>query len=133
MNRPPVPRGDLRDYLYEQVAMFFIQYSRVVAPSQTPKAETQIIQGYYAEVGEIAKLASDDDTATPRELLLLKQLASCCHAYCAGIAPKTGNAETELAAASRTVTAPPTKSENAQAWDTFVQAAVSTAPVKTLR
>jgi hypothetical protein len=129
----PLPRGDLRDYLYEQACMFFIQYARVVAPSATAKEETKIIQGFFAEVGSIVDHAGDDPTSTPRERVILSQLSTCCAEYVQGTAPQAGDAEKELAAATRTAKVEAPLTGNALAWDSFVTAAVSTVPVMTVR
>ena len=87
----------------------------------------------FAEVREIAEHASDDPTLTPREVVILKQLASCCHDYSAGIAPQAGDAEKQLSAASRRTKEIQSLSANAKAWQRFVTAAVSSVPVETVR
>ena len=130
----PLPQGDLREYLYEQAAMFFIQYGRVVAPAKAAAEEKHLISNYFKRVAALANQASADPTCSPREIVILSQLQKCSQDYTAGIAPSGGEVEErELAQATDQRVAPPPLSGSTLAWDNFVTAAVSIVPVQMVR
>ena len=127
------PPGELRNYLFEQVVLFFIQYCSTAGPTTAAKEEADVICSFYVRAGSIADTAVNLPGLTRRESVLLTQLSSCARKYAAGVDSHEAEIEQELArAAAEPIQAKPA-SENSLAWSTFVDAAVQTVPVRTVK
>ena len=87
-------RGDRREYLFEQVVLFFVQYASAVDPSAAAPEERPVINDMMKKAGLIAEAAGDMDKWTPRESWLLEQLVRVAFEYCAGSPSQPFDADT---------------------------------------
>lgn len=128
------PPGELRDYLIEQCAMFFIQYVSTIGPSGVAKDEKHAVTAFLRRAGDIADIGRGLVGLTQREDMLLSQLSACVRDYTNDQEFKRGDSKHDLTHRSPFSNVSTSDvSDNAVAWSTFVNAAISTVSVRTVR
>ena len=121
----------LREYLFEQIIMMYIQYACVISPNDiSDNDERKVIRSFYEDqLKFVPSLMIKDDKHfdwNPRETCLLKQLISVSESWTAGKqANMTAKDLAELQEASKLTYDHSQASPNAARWNGFVDAAVT--------
>lgn len=119
-----------RDYLLEQVALFFVQFGCTVGPSQISEAERAEVTAVMSRAGNAAQSAMDKQTWTQREEWILQRLKIVASDFVAGVDPAP------FLDGEGIFLEPPAEmamDANTLAWAAFVDAAVSRDDVRPVR